>query len=240
MPGPDTRSWLRVCDQIREAIVSGELFAETELSRQSVAPRANEADYARALRFLANEGLLHLGPAGRFTVAKPRARSKRSASFEGDYSGQGRKPTRTTFELRILPLAEAPEFARAKLHASPILVRHHHLQIVDTIPHAIADSYLPYEILGQRYEDLRKRGTFDLLDELEYPVTHKEEKLHVDTPSLVEREYLGIVDMPTLPVIRLDCTAWSQDTVVEVCLLCDRADLYEFHYAYKIDVGAGA
>ena len=232
----DPKSWLKVCDQIREAIESGRLFAESELKKETVTPNADNSEFDRALNFLANEGLLLRGSGNRFIVAKPRARSRRSASFQRDYSAQNRKPTRNTLELKILPLKEAPELVRAQLESSPILVRHHHVQIVDDIPHAIADSYVPYDILGERFGELKERDVFDLLGEVGHPVTHKEERLHVDTPSLPERELLGMVEMPTLPVIRLYCIVWSKETVVEVCLLCDRADLYEFQYPYKIEV----
>ncbi len=236
MSSGDAKSWLKICDRIREAIESGKLFAEDKLEKISVAPDADDSDYDRALNFLANEGLLFRKLDNRFIVAKPRARSRRSASFESDYASQNRHPTRDMLELNILPCVEAPEFVREQLDKRLILVRYHHIQIVDDVPHAIADSYVPYDILGNRYKELEERGTSDLLKDIGYPATHKEERLHVATPSLPERELLRMVEMPTLSVVRLNCTIWSEETIVEVCLLCDRADLYEFHYQYKIEM----
>ena len=226
--------WLRICDRIREKIESGDLLAETPLEQDSVAPQASEADYLRATEHLALEGLLHRTSDGRFTVAETRARSQRSASFHSDYSNQNREPTREKLDLRILPSAEAPEFVRTHLSQSLMLVRHHHVQIVDGTPHAIADSYVPYELIGQRYQDLEKADIFDLLRESGYPVTRKQETIRVRAAKPFERKCLDIEDKPSVRIIRLDCIVWSKETVVEVCLLYDRADLYQLQYTYDV------
>ena len=139
-----------------------------------------------------------------------------------------------TLELKILHLSETPEIVRQQMKGSARVVRHQHIQMVDHIRHAIGDSYVAHELLDDRHDALKERDTFDLLREIGHPVTHSEERLHVDTPSLAERELLEIVDMPTLPIIRMQSTTWARETVVEMCLLSARADLYELQWeAYR-------
>lgn len=225
--------WLRICDRIREKIESGDLLAETSLEQDSIALQTNEADFFRAAEHLALEGLLHRTSDGRFIVAERRAKSQRSASFENDYSSQNRRPRRDTLDLRILPSSEAPEFVQTHLK-SPILVRHHHVQIVDGTPHAIADSYVPYDLIGQRYQELEKDDVFDLLSDAGYRVTRKREIIRVRAAKPFERKHLDIEDKPSVRIIRLDCIVWSDEKVVEVCLLYDRADLYELQYTYDV------
>lgn len=230
--------WFKLYDDLRSKIKSGLLRAETELDKDLIAPHADDSDFRRVIERLADEGLLRRNKHNELTVAKPRARSRRSASFFEDYSAQGRYPTTRTLSLEIVPLEDSPAFvqdALAKTDCS-MLIRHHHVQCVDDIPHAIADSYIPYELIRSEWKSI-KDGKSDIhktLSDLGYAVTAKQETLYVDWPSSDERLHLDIATMPGLPVVRLDCIVWSRETIVEVCLLCDRSDLYEFTYQVQI------
>lgn len=230
--------WFKLYDELRSKIKSGLLRAETELDKNLVAPHADESDFQRVIERLADEGLLQRNDHDALTVAKPRARSRRSASFFEDYSDQGRSPAARTLSLEIVPLEDSPAFVQDALAQTDysMLIRHHHVQCVDDIPHAIADSYIPYDLIRSEWKNI-KDGESDLhktLSDLGYAVTAKQETLYVDWPSADERLHLDIAAMPGLPVVRLDCIVWAQEAIVEVCLLCDRSDLYEFTYRVQI------
>lgn len=139
------------------------LRAETELDKNLVAPHADESDFQRVIERLADEGLLQRNNHDALTVAKPRARSRRSASFFEDYSAQGRTPTTRTLSLEIVPLEDCPAFVQDALAQTDcsMLIRHHHVQCVDEIPHAIADSYIPYDLIRSEWKNI-KDGESDL------------------------------------------------------------------------------
>jgi DNA-binding GntR family transcriptional regulator len=230
-------TWLEIYDELRSKIKSGELRAEACLDKTAVAKHASDTDYQRAIDRLIDEGLLQKNSSDAVTVSRVRARSRRCASFYEDYASQGRSPTTQTIALNLVPLEEAPSFVQETFKDSGclMLMRHYHLQSVDGIPHALADSYIPYELVSKKWKDI-KAGNYDifaLLSDIGMEVTEKQETLYVDAPTFTEREHLGILSMPGLQVVRLDCVVWSRNKIVEVCLLCDRADLYEFTYRFS-------
>ncbi|MBZ0224045.1 MAG: GntR family transcriptional regulator [Dokdonella sp.] len=230
-------TWFELYDELRSKIKSGELRAEADLEKSTIASHASDIDYRRAIDRLIDEGLLHKSSSDELTVSRVRARSRRSASFQEDYAAQGRSPTTRTIALTLVPLGDAPTFVQETLRdtACSMLMRHYHLQCVDGVPHALADSYVPYELVGTKWKDIQtgNHDVFAVLSDLGMVVTEKQEKLYVDAPTLSEREQLGMLSMPGLQVVRLDCVVWSGDKIVEVCLLCDRADLYEFTYRVR-------
>ena len=226
--------WCAVYDEIRSKIKSGSLRAESEIHRSQVCPNASDVDFQRALDRLKDEGLLKVSDGEEVLIAKPRARSRRTTSFIVDYAKQGRIPSISTILFEIIPLRKAPEFVVGHLEGAGVdmLVRHLHVQSVDGEPHAISDSFVPYDIVKDKYEDIaRENGDlYRILEELGYGVTEKEECLYVDRPTMEERKMLSIDEMPALPIVRLDCVVRSESKIVELCMLCDRSDLYEFHY----------
>ncbi len=231
-------AWIELYDDLRSRVKSGELRAEHELRRADVAPQAGPQDFDRAVRRLADEGILKRDEREQYVVAAVRARSTRTASFQADYQSKGRTPSVRTLHLGLVPIDDAPAIVQNALGDAncAMLVRHQHIQQVDGVPHAIADSFVPYELVHQRWKEM-KLGQYDLfrlLSEQGLEITEKQETLYVDAPTLAEREHLAMLSMPGLPVIRLNCVVWSGPTLVEVCLLCDRADLYEFTYRIRV------
>src|SRR5262249_28125359 len=113
-----------------------------------------------------------------------------------------------------------------------LVIRHHHVQKIDGIPYAVALSYLPYDILGSLYSQMRDACTdlYLMMTEAGYEPTRKRETLRVDVPTREERKLLSLEGLDRVMVVRLDGVVWSGDRIVEVCKLCDRADLYEFTY----------
>jgi DNA-binding GntR family transcriptional regulator len=236
--GESSIVWIELYDELRSRIKAGELRAEAEIDKTNIAANISDSDFKRAVERLVEEGVLNKDAYNGLIVAARRARSRRSASFQNDYEAQGRSPSTRTITLDLMPIEEAPDFVQESLKDSEcsILVRHYHLQSVDGIPHAIADSYIPYELIGKRWKEIKSgnHDVFKVLSDLGYSVTEKQETLYVDAPTLSEREQLGILAMPGLQIVRLDCILWSGAEIVEVCLLCDRADLYEFTYRIKV------
>lgn len=236
--GDASVTWFELYDELRSRIKSGELRAEAVLDMATAASDVSETDYRRAIDRLVDEGLLSRNSSDAITVSRLRARSRRSASFQEDYAAQGRFPTTKSIDLSLVPLEETPAFVQATLKDSgcSMLVRHYHLQSVDGVPHALADSFVPYELVSKKWKDIKagNHDVFAVLSDLGMVVTEKQETLYVDAPTLSEREQLGMLSMPGLQVVRLDCVVWSKSEIVEVCLLCDRADLYEFTYRVRV------
>jgi DNA-binding GntR family transcriptional regulator len=161
-------------------------------------------------------------------------RSKRDVGFITDYTAAGRSPSIHTLTLEVIPVAQVRPEAQKYLPYGDqeLMIRHLNVQSVDGIPHAISDSYIPHHYFSSLLPHLRDTSIdlYKHMKELGYPVTHKKECLHVDMPTLYERRLLQLIDLLRVQIVRLDCRVWSGDKLVEVCLLCDRADLYEFHY----------
>ncbi len=172
-------------------------------------------------------------------VAQERARSIRSASFQGDYESQGRRPEIRTIELELveaLPdlLQELADLllGLAAPQQSGIYVRHRHVQSVDGTPHAVCDSYVPRDILGADWKSLDdgEVGLSELLIRQGKRATSKDEYLWFAWATAEEKEMLSYPSAENAPVIRLRCAQLAEREILELCLLVDRADLYEFHY----------
>jgi len=230
-------SWLDLYDTIRTDIRSGHLAAESDLSQHKLRPQCSDDDWAEVLRLLRQEGLIESG-ASRVAVA--RARSIRTSSFLSDYKNQGRRPTIETLELGLANWESVPtelqNIDESGAEREPF-VRHHHVQLVDGVPHAICESFVPIRCLGAEWAELRhgQRDLFELWREAGQAPLKKEERLWFDWASPAEGSWLALEDSRANPVIRLACAVWSTDSVLEYCLLTDRADLYEFRYEVRID-----
>lgn len=227
-------TWCTVYDELRSKIKSGLLRAESTIVRAQVAPHVSDFDFERAVDRLKDEGLLRMSGEDEILIATTRARSRRTTSFIADYAQQGRVPSISTIHCEIISIDDAPKFVVDSFRdtSTNMLVQHLHVQSVDGEPHAIANSFVPYDIIGSKYKKIIN-GDMDLHSifcDLGYNVTEKEETLYVDSPTMEERDFLSIMDKPMLQVVRLDCAVWSNEKLLEVCLLCDRSDLYEFYY----------
>lgn len=230
-------NYFDVYDVIRARITSGEYPAESLLTTDGLQQElgCDTEDVERGLEMLVDEALLRTGTAvGQFRIAAPRARSKRQASFAADYASQGRSPTIRTVELSVVASDSDDELA--EFFGPKTLIRHLHVQSVDGIPHAIADSYVPLAHLDGVHQQLTDGATdlWELLAAAGVPPTRKRESFLFDAPTPRERELLGIVSTPAVRVVRLDCVLWSGQEPVEFCRLVDRADLYQF--VYEVDI----
>ena len=216
-----TFAWCELYDEIKALIKRGALRAEADMSLDAVLPGADPENFRKAIDRLVDEGVLLRASDDRVVVTQPRARSRRGASFQEDYLDQGRSPTIRRISLAMIPVDDAPELVRQIFHRHSMLVRHYHVQSVDGVPHALADSFVPYDIVSSQWQEI-KSGSYDLFAVLAtagHPVTRKEETLYVDTPTLQEHIDLGIETMPSVSVVRLDCALYSGQHPVEVCLL---------------------
>lgn len=194
-------------------------------------------DTVQAINFLIAEGLLKQKN-NQITSTPIPARSKRNVGFIEDYASEGRKPRIKTINLEVIRVSQVKEKAKKYIpfNDDELIIRHFHVQYIDNIPYAIADSYIPHKIFYSLLPKLKNTSIdlFSLMGQLGYYPTSKNELLSVDMPSLLERELLDIIELIRIQVVRLDCQVWSNSTLVEVCLLCDRADLYEFNYTVKM------
>ncbi|MEW8333888.1 MAG: UTRA domain-containing protein [Candidatus Thiodiazotropha sp.] len=126
----------------------------------------------------------------------------------------------------------ASNIKREFLPEEQFVINYKTSQIVDDMPHAISESYIPYSYFSGLYEKLNEKhvSLYAFFEKNGYKPTHKKEILRVDAPSIDERIHLNIVDANRVNVVRIQGYVYSGDILVELCLLCDRSDLYEFHY----------
>jgi DNA-binding GntR family transcriptional regulator len=217
--------------------MAGEYPAESLLSSADLCAeiRCDPEMLRRGMEMLLDEGLVlpHARP-GTFEIAARLARSDRDTSFTTDYRLQGRRPEITTIDLTIVSSEDGPDLQ--EFFGDRTLIRHRHVQAVDGVPHAIADSFVPFQYLEGSYSQLRngRSDLWELLEAAGVPPTRKREALAFDTPNGEERRLLDIESTPAVKVVRLDCRVWSGDIPVEFCRLVDRADLYQF--IYEVDI----
>jgi DNA-binding GntR family transcriptional regulator len=233
--------WLIFYENLRQKIVSGIIKSDQEISIEAITKemgiKISSESLMQAIDFLIAEGLVKQKNNQITTIPIP-VRSERDVGFIEDYSIEGRHPRIETQRLEVIPVSQVKKEARKyiPLEENDLLIHHYHVQIIDDIPYAIADSYIPHKYFESLLPKLRNSSIdlFYSMKSLGYPPTHKQESLYVDMPTLLERELLKIIELMRVQVVRLDCQVWSNSTLVEVCLLCDRADLYEFKYNINI------
>lgn len=165
---------------------------------------------------------------------KSLTRSSRDVGFISDYSDKGRRPKIRSIVLELISRDQINDEVKQYIvnQDELLYIHHYHLQLVDNIPHALADTYIPYSLFKDIFPVLRDSAIdlYVLMEKLGYPVTQKEERLYVDMPTPKEQKFLELLHNKQQQVVRLDCRVWSNSTLVEICILCDRGDLYEFNY----------
>jgi DNA-binding GntR family transcriptional regulator len=134
------------------------------------------------------------------------------------------QPSVRTLRLEVFPTSQICPEARLYLpNIEELWIRHYHVQLINHIPYALADSYIPHQKFSSLIPVLRNTTVdlYKLMANL---------GLFIDMPTLEEREYLEILELMRVQVMRIDTRVWSDESLIEVCILCDRADLYEFNY----------
>lgn len=229
--------WSLAYQELRSILASKYICLESVDDFESIAKEFNlnySIDAIKiAIRFLISEGIIDTKYNAEEKI-KTLTRSNRDVGFISDYSNESRSPIIKTIVLELISADKIQKNVQQYINIqhSPLFIHHYHLQLVDNIPHALADSYIPYNLFKDIFSILRDSSVdlFILMKELGYPVTHKAERVYVDMPTPQEQKYLDLLHNKHQQVVRLDCRVWSKSSLVEVCLLCDRADLYEFNY----------
>lgn len=235
--------WLVFYQALRGGIISGRINSSHQLAllelKQQLNLELTPAQEQEVINFLIAEGLIKRHQ-NQIMVTPLPARSRRDTGFIEDYRRANRQPTIQTLRLEVLPIQQIPEAAQHYIvnGTDELWIRHYHVQLIDGLPYALADSYIPHRLFNSLVPVLRHSSTdlFRLMGDVGYPPTIKEERLYIDMPTLAEREALQMLDLMRVQVMRLECQVWSDATLVEVCLLCDRADLYEFNYRVELHV----
>jgi DNA-binding GntR family transcriptional regulator len=234
--------WLLFYEALRKGIISGKVQPEYPLSfqelRQNVNLNLSLEEEHQAINFLIAEGLIKQQH-NRLTFSAPPARSRRDTGFIEDHLASGHKPSVRTLRLEVFPTSQICPEARVYLpNTEELWIRHYHVQLIDNIPYALADSYIPHQEFTSLIPFLRNTTVdlYKLMANLGYHATKKEERLFIDMPTLEEREYLEILELMRVQVMRLDTRVWSDESLIEVCILCDRADLYEFNYTVDMHI----
>lgn len=228
--------WLLYYEELRKGIINGEVQSDNPLSfqelRQNVNLNLSPEEESQAINFLIAEGLIKQKH-NHLTFNAPHARSRRDTGFIEDHTASGLRPSVKTLRLEVFPTSQICQEAKIYLpNTEELWIRHYNIQLIDNIPYALADSYIPYQEFSSLIPLLRNATVdlYKLMESLGHSATKKKERLFIDMPTLEEREYLDILELMRVQVMRIDTRVWSNENLIEVCLLCDRADLYEFNY----------
>lgn len=197
----------------------------------------NDSDVLVALEALSAEGLV-LNSNQDYTVQGTPNRSKRGFGFISDYESEGRLPTIKSIVLEIIPNNSLVDEVKLSLNLDPtdFAIRHKSVQFVDGLPVAIADSYIPFNLFNSVYNKLRDSviDLFDLMAECGHFPTYGEESIYVDVPNSEERDLLQLQKLGRINVARIKRIVRNESRVLEYCILCDRADVYEFQYSFPL------
>jgi DNA-binding GntR family transcriptional regulator len=229
--------WPEAYDRIRSYLANGESHASRPIDLMALGLNATSPGVVKALGFHSAEGVI-VARRGRFyTTSKP-ARSSRRTSFFSDYRRARRVPSVQTLGLDIVPVDELADdlIPLFRLTNTQLVICHYHIQKIDDIPYALALSYLPHDILGGLYSRLKDSNTdlYSMMAEFGYAPAKKRETLYVDVPTQDERSLLALDGLDRVMVLRIDGVVSSNDRIVEVCKLGDRADLYEITYEVEL------
>jgi DNA-binding GntR family transcriptional regulator len=232
--------WKVFYEALREKIIKGEIKADNHSAYLKLKNQLNlnlsQEQEQEAINYLIAEGLIQFQK-NKLAFTPPPARSRRDTGFLEDHKSDSRQPSIRTITLEVLTVAQISDLAKRYISNNDELwIHHYHIQLIDNIPYALADSYIPHRLFRNLIPALSHTSIdlYSLMSEAGYPPTSKEERLYIDMPTLPEREDLQILEKMRIQVVRLDSRVWSEKTLVEVCLLCDRADLYEFNYRVAI------
>jgi DNA-binding GntR family transcriptional regulator len=231
--------WPEAYDRIRAHLANGESHASRAIDLVALGLDEKSPEVAKALAFLGSEGVI-VARRGKFYTASKPARSSRRTSFFSDYQRARRIPSVKTLSLDIVPVDDLEEelIGLFRLSNTELVIRHYHIQQIDAVPYALALSYLPHDIFGSLYSRLENSGTdlYHMMAEVGYRPTKKRETLYVDAPTQDERKLLALDGLDRVMIMRIDGVVSAGDRIVEVCKLCDRADLYEFTYEVPLIV----
>lgn len=229
--------WYSTYQKLRKIVPKDNLYLDRkenyEFLRNEYKLNCSLESIKIAISYLIAEGVVDV-KYDKSEKIKSLTRSSRNVGFISDYSDKGRCPEIKSIILELVPINQIDDKIKQYIISQDevLYIHHYHLQLVDSIPHALADSYIPYSLFKDLFPVLRDSAIdlFVLMKQLGYPVTQKEERLYVDMPTPKEQKYLGLLHNQQQQVVRLDCRVWSNSTLAEICLLCDRGDLYEFNY----------
>jgi DNA-binding GntR family transcriptional regulator len=225
--------WSEAYDRIRAHLANGESHAKRPIDLAALSLDEKSPEVIKALRFLQAEGVIVTRQGKFYTASKP-ARSSRRTSFFSDYQRARRIPSVKTLTLDIVSVDDLEEELSAlfRLTNTELVIRHYHAQQIDSIPYALALSYLPHDIFASLYARLKDSNTdlYHMMTEVGHKPTKKHETLYVDAPTQDERKLLELDGLDRVMIVRIDGVVSANDRIVEVCKLCDRADLYEFTY----------
>jgi GntR family transcriptional regulator len=251
-PASDRPVYKQIADQLRNAILQGELReggqlpSESQLQEQYSVTRMTARN---ALQVLQGEGLV-VAQHGRgvFVRSKPPIirlssgrfrRADREAgqgAFAAETSRLGLTPSQVIREVAEI---DPPSFVAERLNlrkGAKVVVRRR-LMLADDTPMQLADSYIPATIArgtALMQTDSGHGGTYARIEERGHRLARAREELEARMPSSEERRLLRLD--PGVPVISLIRTAYdSDDKPVEVFDSVVAADKHRFVYDVPMD-----
>jgi GntR family transcriptional regulator len=246
-PTSDRPAYLQIADQLRQAIVGGQLGPGAKLPSERALMGtygAARGTVRQAIATLRAEGLIDIEHGrGAFVRRRPpvqrkaydrfarRHREAGKAAYLAELEVEGRQP-----EVQVLEVAQAPatvEVARL-LHVAkgdPVLVRRRRY-LADGQPMELATSYLPWELVqGTQIEqrDTGPGGIYARLEEMGHRLKRFTEDVRARMPLPEEARALQLP--PGVPVFVLVRTAFDvEERPVEVCDTVMAADRYVLSY----------
>jgi len=232
--------WEDIAAELRRRILSGELKpgekfpTNLELMKEF---DAHSLTVHAAVQALIQEGLVFShGHGGRERFVRPLPeRSTRRGGFLTEFGERGR------LEILRLEVVSDPGLLPPPVaeRLRPPVLRYHTRQWRDRLAVALSDSYLPdrlpLEGLARMLAD-PKTDLYRAMESLGFAPAICEETLVARPPRPEEAELLQLPRHAAVPVVEIHRQVFDPEgNLLEVCLLVDRADCYEFVYRFSVE-----
>jgi DNA-binding GntR family transcriptional regulator len=253
----------RIVEELGTEIKEGKLQERDRLpSERDLAVRfkVSRMTVRRALQTLLGEGLIVSRPVRGYFVAStherlqeyqaeliypdsqtsplPGEELRRGGSFNKYMKSLNRNPEDLFLEPPALVAPNEEVAKHLQLSSMELVFKRYRLQLADTIPYRLIESYYPSDLFGELLttKDIGNKPLFKWLQERHgLTATHVREVLTARLANSYERGQLRI--SPGAPVVALERTVWA-DTgrIIEWARITASATLYTFRYDYDIQI----
>ncbi len=236
---PRKHKWQQIADNLREQILNdrlkpGQEFPTTKELMIMFDTHVNTVQ--QAVNRLIAEGLVISSGSGssKRIVARPPIRSTRSCGFPEDAGAAGRQEI---LELRLISSRQDLPDAVLKATGTPVLL-YKTRQWRDGVAVAISEAYLPRPLPLERFlVELQSPSVslYNLMRNYGFDPNICRETLIAAPATPEEQEILNMPQYSAWPVVHITRLVYDPEgSLLEYCLLLDRADSYEFSYEFVL------
>lgn len=222
--------YFQVASRIEQAITSGELPAGSRIENEiALVNRLNlsRPTVRRALQELVGKGLLvRRRGIGTQVVQRPVTRKVELTSLYDDLSRGGQHPATTLLTHEVIA-ADERLTERLALTAGAVVLHLRRLRLIDGVPLAVMENFLPREFAELSAAELESRGLYQLMRARGTHMRVAQQRIGARPATPEEGRLLGIKSRS--PLLTMDRTTFDDSgRAVEYGHHCYRPDLHSF------------